>query len=44
MVDDDDVVYPRTINEDLIASGLAPDDDDSIHDDAAALFGVGFLL
>lgn len=28
------------LNEDLIAAGLPPEDDDDIHDDAAALFGI----
>ena len=37
---DDDIVYPITGNEDLIAAGLPPERDDDIRDAAAALFGV----
>ena len=37
---DDDVVYPITGNEDLIATGLSPERDDDVHDATAALFGV----
>ena len=40
MADDDDAVYPLTGNDDLIAVGLVPEDDDNIHDDAAALLGI----
>ena len=40
MVDDDDVVYPLTGNDDLIAAGLVLEDNDDIHDDAAALLGI----
>ena len=40
MADDDDVVYPLTGNDDLIAAGLVPEDDDDIRDDAAALLGI----
>ena len=35
---DDDIVYPITGNEDLIAAGLPPNDD--VRDAAAALFDV----
>jgi hypothetical protein len=38
-MDDDDVVYPRIINEDLIACGLTPDDIDDVGDATTALFG-----
>jgi len=40
MVDDDDVVYPLTGNDDLIAAGLVTEDNHDIHDDAAALLGI----
>ena len=40
MADDDDVVYPLTSNDDLIAAGLVPEDGDDIRDDAAALLGI----
>ena len=40
MADDVDVIYPLTGNDDLIAVGLLPEDDDDIHDDAAALLGI----
>ena len=40
MADDDGVVYPLTDNDDLIAAGLLPEDDDDIRDDAAALLGI----
>ena len=36
---DDEIVWPLTGNDDLIAAGLAPEDDDNTHEDAAALFG-----
>jgi hypothetical protein len=38
-MDDDDGHYPRTINEDLIASGQLPNDVDDMGDAGAALFG-----
>ena len=38
--DDDDVVYPLIGNDDLIAAGLLPEDDDDIHDDVAVLFSI----
>jgi hypothetical protein len=38
-MDDDDVIYPRIINEDLIACGLTPDDIDDVGDATTALFG-----
>jgi hypothetical protein len=37
---DDEIVWPLTGNDDLIAAGLAPEDDDDTHDDVAALFGI----
>jgi hypothetical protein len=37
---DDDIVYPVTGNEDLIAAGLSPERDDNVRDAAAALFSV----
>jgi hypothetical protein len=37
---DDDIVYPVTSNEDLIAVGLSPEHDNDVRDAAAALFGV----
>ena len=37
---DDNIVYPITGNEDLIATGLSPERDDDVHDATAALFGV----
>jgi len=40
MTDDDDVVYPLTGNDDLIAAGLVTEDNHDIHDDAAALLGI----
>jgi len=40
MADDNDVVYPLTGNDDLIAAGLVPEDNDDIRDDAAALLGI----
>jgi len=40
MADDNDVVYPLTDNDDLIATGLVPEDDDDIYDDAATLLGI----
>ena len=40
MADDNDVIYPLTGNDDLIAAGLLPEDDDDIRDDAAALLGI----
>ena len=40
---DDDVVYPVTGNEDLVAAGLPPEDNDDIRDDATVLFGVDLL-
>ena len=39
MADDDDVVYPLTGNDDLIAAGLLLEDDNDIHDNTAALLG-----
>ena len=37
---DDDIVYPITGNEDLIAAGLFPERDNDVRDAAATLFGV----
>jgi hypothetical protein len=37
---DDDIVWPLTGNDDLIAAGLALEDDNDTGEDAAALFGV----
>ena len=37
---DDDIVYPITGNEDLIAAGLSPERNDDVRDAAAALLGV----
>jgi hypothetical protein len=37
---DDEIVWPFTGNDDLIAAGLAPEDDDDTREDAAALFGI----
>jgi len=37
---DDDIVWPLTGNDDLIAVGLPPEDDDDTRDDAITLFGV----
>ena len=37
---DDEIVWPLTGNDDLIASGLAPEDDDDTFEDVAALFGI----
>ena len=37
---DDEIVWPLTGNDDMIAAGLAPEDDDDTHEDAAALFGI----
>jgi hypothetical protein len=39
-VDDDNVAYPLTGNDDLKVAGLVPDDVDDIHEDAAALLGI----
>ena len=36
----DEIVWPLTGNDDLIAAGLAPEDDDDTQEDAAALFGL----
>jgi hypothetical protein len=41
MDDDDDVEYPRTINDELVELGQLPDDVDDMGDAATALFGVG---
>jgi hypothetical protein len=38
--DDDNVVYPLTSNDDLRAARLVPEDDDDIHEDAAALLDI----
>ena len=35
----DEIIWPLTGNDDLIAVGLAPEDDDDTHEDAATLFG-----
>ncbi|CAD6334004.1 unnamed protein product [Miscanthus lutarioriparius] len=43
-MDDDDVDYPKTINEDLIAFGLTPDDVEDVGGAAAALFGSSVAL
>ena len=37
---DDDIIWPLIGNDDLIAIGLPPEDDDDTRDDATALFGV----
>jgi len=37
---DNEIVWPLTGNDDLIAVGLAPEDDDDTQEDAAALFGL----
>ena len=37
---DDEIVWPLIGNDDLIAVGLALEDDDDTHEDAAALFGI----
>jgi len=37
---DDDIVWPLTGNDDLIAIGLAPKDDYDTREDAVALFGI----
>jgi hypothetical protein len=37
---DDNVIYPVTRNEDLVAAGLPTEDDDNIRKDVAALLGV----
>ena len=37
---DDEIVWPLTGNDDLIAAGLAPEDDDDTQEDAAGLFGL----
>jgi hypothetical protein len=39
-VDDDNVVYPLTGNDDLRAAVLVPEDDDDICEDAVALLGI----
>jgi hypothetical protein len=39
-VDDDNVIYPLTDNDDLRAAGLVPKDDDDIHEDVVALLGI----
>ena len=36
----DEIVWPLTGNDDLIAAGLTPEDDDNTQEDAAALFGL----
>jgi len=36
----DDIVWSVTGNDDLIAVGLAPEDDDDTGEDAVALFGI----
>jgi hypothetical protein len=36
----DDVVYPIIGNDDLIAAGLPPEDDDDTREDAVALLGI----
>jgi len=38
--DDDNVIYPLTVNDDLRAAGLVPDDGDDICEDAAALLAI----
>jgi len=37
---DDEIIWPLTDNDDLIAAGLTPKDDDDTHEDATALFGI----
>ena len=37
---DDEIAWPLTGNDDLIAAGLAPEDDDNTQEDIAALFGL----
>jgi hypothetical protein len=39
--DDDNVQYPRTINDELIELRQLPDDVDDMEDVVVALFGVG---
>ena len=36
---DDEIVWPLIVNDNLIAVGLAPKDDDDTHEDAVALLG-----
>ena len=43
-MDDDDVVYPITINKGLIVAGLTPDVIDDICDTTATLFGSNVAL
>lgn len=43
-MDDDDVVYPITINKGLIVAGLTPDVIDDICDATATLFGSNVAL
>jgi hypothetical protein len=40
MAIDDDIVWPLSSNDDLIATGLAPENDDDTREDAVALFGI----
>ena len=37
---DDEIVWPLTGNDDQIAAGRAPEDDNDTHEDADALFGI----
>ena len=37
---DDEIIWPLKGNDDLIAAGLAPKDDNDTQEDAAALFGL----
>ena len=37
---DDEIVWPLTGNDNLIAAGLAPEDDDDTQEDTAGLFGL----
>ena len=37
---DDEIIWSLTGNDDLIATGLALEDDDDTHEDTAALFGI----
>jgi hypothetical protein len=41
VMDDDNVRYPRTINDELVELGQLPDDVDDMGDVVAALFDVG---
>jgi hypothetical protein len=40
MAGEDDIVWPLTGNDDLIAAGLAPENDNDTCEDAVVLFGI----